>query len=731
MPKQNNRQGYILFKKHAKHVALILLVAVFSTTFLLPISEARAQPVDKIRKGGEALGKAGEALFKGGGVGQKGAKGAGSAAKTTGKAGKGSAMNTALSMAGAFLGVAGIIAFVVIVLGITQNFVKAAIRMDAKYYDLNNSFINRGWKMMRDLCNLFFLLVLLFIAFCTILQIEKYNAKKNLLTLILMALLINFSKPIAIFIFDGSQLMMQWFLRDGGDIFNKLGTVSHIGDLLTDFIKGGAGGQDLIAGFLVGIVFTFIYIVVLFCLGLFLFIRLVAIWLLVIVSPVAFFAMILPDFRKISSQWWDNLFRYSYVGPAIAFFLWLSSSMADQIGHLKLNYQSVTGEKGSAFLNDAFFIPYIITIVFLFAALMMANQFGIHFAQAITKSANRFMAWVPLTGMKWVDREYLAKGIPLGGGRRLPLSIPMWIAGWSKKTKEREEEVYGDAQADVADILGKFFRAGRKPPDFHRRRRDAEQVAKYRKEQELMGTSAEINLEGLQALETADMDPKEKKRRALAYLQTLFSQRDFNEAIKQRLGLHKPIDAKYAPSDIRTILGKFGIAGDEATYYARRYGEMAFAAGDYHLYNLEEENPDTRLGNLAGKYNTVDNQQFQIKIHPEALWKINDLGEVEDLAGTADITIDHLLENGADYLPRNRGGFSAKTLSRQGIDLLLKKYARTNDRRYMDFIKLVVENHSKTQDNVARAKAAVLARIAHINATTGSTITSPFGRPTP
>ena len=93
--------------------------------------------------------------------------------------------------------------------------------------------ITTGWVAVRDVCNLFFLLILLFIAFCTILQIEKYHAKKILLTFILMALLVNFSKPIAIFIFDGSQLLMNFFLTkissaSGGDIGGKMMETSAI-----------------------------------------------------------------------------------------------------------------------------------------------------------------------------------------------------------------------------------------------------------------------------------------------------------------------------------------------------------------------------------------------------------------------------------------------------------------------------------------------------------------------
>src|SRR3989338_8254606 len=53
--------------------------------------------------------------------------------------------------------------------------------------------IKEGWAFSRDVVNLFFIFILLFIAIATILQIESYGAKKLLVWLVLVALLVNFS----------------------------------------------------------------------------------------------------------------------------------------------------------------------------------------------------------------------------------------------------------------------------------------------------------------------------------------------------------------------------------------------------------------------------------------------------------------------------------------------------------------------------------------------------------
>jgi hypothetical protein len=631
----NNRSSF----SGRNTLVLVLLFAIFASTCLLPISEAKAaNPV--FNPAGAANQKILNIIDKAVGSGTQNIS-PGTAAGTTvdkilknagrdpagriitGGAGakKGALLGGAASAASSALKITGVVAFVIVLLGITQNFVDAAINMKASYYNLNNALVNRGWVMLRDICNLFFLLVLLFIAFCTILQIEKYNAKKNLLTLILMALLINFSKPIAIFIFDGSQLLMQWFLRDGADITSVIGLASHIGGLFSDFIKGG---QDLVAGVLIGIVFIFIYIVVLFCLGLFLFIRLVAIWLLVIVSPVAFFALILPDFRKLSTQWWDALFRYSYVGPAIAFFLWLSSALTAQIGSMKLN-SNIGGDVGSAFLNSQFFIPYIITIVFLFAALMMANQFGIHFSQSITKSANRFMGWAASNALKWGERSFLMQ--PKIFGKQLPFSLSprAWIKGWQEHSAEIDRRALEQGMAQPRDFLSSVFRRGERPKTYFR------DVLFSKLEQEKMKEIESVSTESSYMFDVIDRAKKNKSREAQAAasaaLKILAKNNDQDDYMIDYHGeAHDPLLAKQR---MKEDLMATGLSEHEVGKIFYQLGNIALPAGNMGYWGMSSYNKDTgkyevldderQLGKIRAKSQTFETQQLAKILHRNAL----------------------------------------------------------------------------------------------------------------
>ena len=295
--------------------------------------------------------------------------------------------------------------------------------------------VNDGWRICRDTCNMFFLIILLFIAFCTILQIDKYHAKKTLLTFIIMALLINFSKPIAIFIFDGAQLLMNYFLKANVNYETTVTKLSAIANIVysdlpsftTRWLKW-ISYSDSLTQTLFAIVFLFMYGIALIILGIYLFIRIVAMWILIIVSPFAFLAMAIPDFRKISSDWWEALFKYSYIGPAIAFFLYLST----ELNTSRLQQLAKGADKGGVdVISISNFLSYITVLVFLYTSIIISQKFGIAFAGAITSRANKALGWGAkhLTGysaLKWGTK----KGAEATG---VPQAYRQIKADWSRK----------------------------------------------------------------------------------------------------------------------------------------------------------------------------------------------------------------------------------------------------------------------------------------------------------
>jgi len=394
---------------------------------------------------------------------------------------------------------APIIAALYIIATFLKEFVGVAgnvldITLSSSLYNFtSNQMIVTGWLIIRDICNLFFLLVLLFIAICTILQIPKYHAKKTLLTLIIMALLINFSKPIAIFIFDGSQLLMNMFLSKMGEgnqastmYSNATGIANIIYNNVESWNKAGSSSGGIAIQYLFAIVFLFMLFVAYIVVAIFLIIRVVAVMLLIIVSPFAFFAAIVPDFSKMSSSWWDAMFKYCYYGPAAAFFLYLATSFSKYLPELSQS----AGTSASLDILIKNIIHYLIVLIFLYASIIMSKQFGIFASNGIVGNANKFMKWgakiggtgllaagtlgqywrakdaakgtlsgiSQRPGMSWLTKESREKNSKERQARAAERFAPFNIAAVRKKQKELENESHatvdrGVARGDSASIM--------------------------------------------------------------------------------------------------------------------------------------------------------------------------------------------------------------------------------------------------------------------------------------
>lgn len=88
----------------------------------------------------------------------------------------------------------------------------ASLVLSSRLYTAG-SFLQQGWQVTRDFANIFFILILLFIALCLVLDYEigHANPKKMLLNLVLVALVINFSFFITEVVIDTSNALALVF----------------------------------------------------------------------------------------------------------------------------------------------------------------------------------------------------------------------------------------------------------------------------------------------------------------------------------------------------------------------------------------------------------------------------------------------------------------------------------------------------------------------------------------
>ncbi len=195
---------------------------------------------------------------------------------------------------------------------------------------LNAPIIPLVWEMVRDFLNLMFILVLLFSAFATIFQVERFHLRNILIKLVIMALLVNFSLPVARVVIDTGNIIMYFFVErlfpdvnegSGQAMASMFGEYTNIANVL---LPNPDGVTEVSTYLLVAIIFTFVYGVLLMTVAVILAIRLVALAFLMIMSPVGFVAGILPSTAQYASRWWGNLFKYTFNGPILVFILFFA-----------------------------------------------------------------------------------------------------------------------------------------------------------------------------------------------------------------------------------------------------------------------------------------------------------------------------------------------------------------------------------------------------------------------
>lgn len=271
----------------------------------------------------------------------------------------------------------------------------------------NAPIVTLGWGITRDLANMFFILILLIIAFATVLRIQSYAIKQLWWKVVVAALLINFSLVIAGFVIDFTQVLTTFFLKqitgDGGfiTITSKLAASMQITNFYnpaspTSIIGGAAQfGASGIAATL-GIILTLIgLIITVFVFGaamIFLIVRILHIWFLLISAPIVWMLWILPETSKHFSQWWNEFIRWTFFAPIFVFIIYLSLSIFDATGKFK----SGVFPAGNSAWNvatpglttigmPAAIFQWGLIIGMMFYSLIYANKFGIYGAAASQK----------------------------------------------------------------------------------------------------------------------------------------------------------------------------------------------------------------------------------------------------------------------------------------------------------------------------------------------------------
>lgn len=219
-------------------------------------------------------------------------------------------------------------------------------------------FVIQGWNISRRLINILFILILAFIGLATILRLQTYQLQKTLPGLIIIALLVNFSGLFVGFFADIGNIIAKVFLDKvhGGWEFTGLNW------------NASPGAQ--VARIIFYIMATLIYFVVMLLFA----VRVMILWTLTIVAPLAFGAYVLPATRKYWAQWLGQVIQWSIIGIPISFFMYFAN--------LALRTAAPGAPGGLGALLPSFIAPFT-ALFLLFAGITLSMQLAPDGAQGV------------------------------------------------------------------------------------------------------------------------------------------------------------------------------------------------------------------------------------------------------------------------------------------------------------------------------------------------------------
>ena len=327
-----------------------------------------------------------------------------------------------LILSAAFAGIMGLI------LGwiISPDFISLSFTVTNPADPRYNPFVAIGLSITKGFANMGFILFLVVIALATVLRIEEYKAKKTLLTLILIALLVNFSPVFCGIIIDFSNILMNFFLSAITGITGFSSFLIQSGNEIYNLIFGSGWSLGATIGAAMQVVVSLAfnlfagYIFVLFS-ALFI-MRYIMLWILVILSPIAFVSYILPITRRGGSllnwrEWWKQMTSWSIIGIIAGFFLYLGFNIISMINAKPDLLTKEPGIQGLGLMNNV--LPYLIPLVILWIAYKETKRTSAMFAGDVIQFTEKIgkTAVTAATMMAAAGAGMAVKAAGAAGGR--------------------------------------------------------------------------------------------------------------------------------------------------------------------------------------------------------------------------------------------------------------------------------------------------------------------------
>ena len=364
------------------------------------------------------------------------------------------------------------------------------------YQDKFVNVIYPGWIIVRNICNIAFIVAIIAIALATLFRVSGYQLRSLLIKLVIAALLVNFSLVIGQAILGIADTVQSQFLPDNITVIRSLARdlmVTNTRDAVFNISVTNLGSFSYTVVFLFWVALALGSFLVFAAICVLLIIRMVALWVLLMLSPVAYVAGILPSTEGARSKWWEEFLKYAFFTPIMAFFLNLTALISDQVRAQGL-LQSITNADFSTSNAPAVSVfvfkvgSNVVLLILLIVAIRVADFFGIYGAKVVSDVAERgvmapFRAagwgagrglgvlndWKTRKSLEWAQPD--AEGKVSFGKKMLfrTLNPATSIEGFKHQSEEKKQRLK-TAAAGLAFDIGrqtKVFGGGPPSEEFH------------------------------------------------------------------------------------------------------------------------------------------------------------------------------------------------------------------------------------------------------------------------
>ncbi len=252
--------------------------------------------------------------------------------------------------------------------------------------------INNTWKVIRDLGNMAFIFILLYEGIRMVLGLGGAGIKKVVSSIIIAAVLVNFSLFFTKVIIDASNVVTLGFYKSivssgttkiagyetnfglTGSFMKalRLSSLYNPTNIATIALSGSQGATVFIGNTLFMLIAAFVFLAV----GLMFLIRYLSFIILLIMSPFFFIAMAVPGLDDLKKKYSQTLMSQALFAPVYMLLTWVTLSLAGDGNFLK---STVTGTLGDALSRPdgssiSLIINYILIIGLLITSIILSKS---------------------------------------------------------------------------------------------------------------------------------------------------------------------------------------------------------------------------------------------------------------------------------------------------------------------------------------------------------------------